>query len=98
VSNIIHSLGAESIALIYRKSQAALVPGGRILVKDFFLDDDRTSPRFAARFAVNMLVGTEQGRSYTRTETMAALAETGFGDFEVVDVAVHSQVIVGYKS
>ncbi len=98
VSNIIHSLGDEAIALIYRKAHAALVPGGRILVKDFFLDDDRCAPPFAARFAVNMLVGSEQGRSYTRAETVAALGAAGFAEFEIVDVAVHSQVIVGRKS
>lgn len=98
ISNIIHSLGDEAIALIYRKAHAALVPGGRVMVKDFFLDDDRCSPRFAARFAVNMLVGTEGGRSYTRSETTDALSAVGFADFEVVDVAVHSQVIIGHKA
>ena len=98
VSNIIHSIGAEAITMIYRKAHAALVPGGRVMVKDFFLDDDRCSPPFAARFAVNMLVGTEGGRSYTRSETMDTLRAAGFGAFEVVDVAVHSQVIIGHRA
>ncbi len=98
ISNIIHSIGAEAIALIYRKAHAALVPGGRIMVKDFFLDDDRCSPVFGARFAVNMLVASEEGRAYTRAETIAALENVGFCDFEVVDVAKHSQVIIGCKA
>ncbi|MBU0741155.1 methyltransferase domain-containing protein [bacterium] len=98
VSNIVHSIGAEAIATIYRKAHPALVPGGRIMVKDFFLDDDRCSPSFGARFAVNMLVATQQGRAYTRSETIEALGDAGFDDFEVVDVAKHSQVIIGHKS
>ena len=95
VSNIIHSIGADAIAMIYRKSAAALNPGGRIMVKDFFLDDDRCGPAWGARFAVNMLVATEEGRAYTRAETIQALEDAGFTDFSIVDVAKHSQIIVG---
>ncbi len=97
VSNIIHSLGPDAVAMIYRKAYAALEPGGRLMVKDFFLDDDRTSPAFAARFAVNMLVATEDGRTYTRAETMEAMRAVGFSGFDVIDVAQNSQVIIGTK-
>lgn len=95
VSNIIHSIGADAIAMIYRKAAAALNPGGRIMVKDFFLDDDRCGPAWGARFAVNMLVATEEGQAYTRAETIRALEDAGFTDFSIVDVAKHSQIIVG---
>ncbi len=95
ISNIIHSMGSDAIAMIYSKAAAALNPGGRIMVKDFFLDDDRCGPEFGARFAVNMLVATEDGRSYTRAETMQTLESAGFGGFEIVAVAKHSQVIIG---
>lgn len=97
VSNIIHSLGADTIALICRKAHAALDPGGRLMLKDFFLDDDRCAPAHSARFAVNMLVATREGRSYTRTETMETMRAAGFSGFEVVDVAQHSQVIIGTR-
>ena len=97
ISNIIHSTGAGAVAMICRKAHAALVTGGRIMVKDFFLDDDRCNPDFGARFAVNMLVATREGRSYTRSETIQAMRDVGFDDFEVVDVAKHSQVIIGRK-
>jgi len=97
ISNIIHSIGADAIAMIYRKAAAALNPGGRIMVKDFFLDDDRCGPAFGARFAVNMLVATEEGRAYTRVETIDALTAAGFSSFEIVDVAKHSQIVIGRK-
>jgi len=98
VSNIIHSLGPADVAMLCRKSHAALEPGGRLLMKDFFLDDDRCGPAFCARFSVNMLVGTEAGRSYTRTEMIGMMEDAGFGSFEIVDVAAHSQVIVGRRT
>ena len=70
-----------------------LAAGGVILVKDFFLEDSRTAPAMAAQFSVNMLVATAAGKSYTRSETLALLASAGFGDFQTVGVAAHSQVI-----
>jgi cyclopropane fatty-acyl-phospholipid synthase-like methyltransferase len=93
VSNIIHQMDAPATRELFRTCARALVPGGRILVKDFFLEDDRVNPPSAAVFSVNMLAGTERGKSYTRSETIALLAEAGFGPPNVIDVARHSQVL-----
>lgn len=95
VSNIIHSLGTDQIVALFAKARRALVRGGALMVKDFYLDDSRTRPASAARFAVNMLVGTEAGRSYTWTETKRLLAESGFGEIRAVEVATASGVLVG---
>ncbi len=97
VSNIIHMLPPEATAMIARKARAALVPGGRLMFKDFYLDDTRTAPAHAARFGVNMLVGTEGGKSYTLTETKAIMAEAGFGAFTEVPVGGRSLVVIGTR-
>ena len=93
VSNIIHQMDAGATLDLFRTCARALVPGGRILVKDFFLEDDRVHPPAAAVFSVNMLAGTERGKSYTRRETAALLAEAGFAPPDVVAVARHSRVL-----
>ena len=95
VSSIIHSLGPDDTAALFAKARRALSPGGVIMVKEFYLDDTRTRPASAARFAVNMLVGTAAGKSYTLTETQALLRAAGFGDFTTVPVGAHSAVLVG---
>ena len=95
VANIIHSLGPDQIAALFAKARRALVSGGVLMVKDFYLDDSRTRPASAARFAVNMLVGTEAGRSYTWTETKRLLAAAGFGEIRAVEVATASGVLTG---
>ncbi len=97
LSNIIHSLSPDETALLFGKCFAALVPGGRLLVKDFYLDDDRAAPPFAARFSVNMLVGTEGGKSYADKEARELLAGAGFTDLERVDVPKHSAVLIGAR-
>lgn len=95
VSNIIHMLGPEATGALFRKVRRALRPGGRILVKDFLLDDSLTEPAGAARFSVNMLVNTEAGKSYARSEVLQLLEQAGFSGFEIVDVARYSQILVG---
>ncbi len=96
ISNIIHMLSPVDTLEILRRSAACLNPGGRVLVKDFYLYDDRVEPAFAAQFSVNMLASTVGGKSYTKTETEALLAEAGFGDLTAVPVATGSQVICGF--
>jgi len=97
LSNIIHGLGPDEVAVLLGKVRHALQPGGSVLIKDFFLDESRTQPVAAARFSVNMLVNTESGRSYTRREAKHLLAGAGFSDFREFDVAKNSAVMVGRR-
>ncbi len=97
ISNIIHSLDLGETRALLTKAVDALAPGGLLVVKEFFLDDSRTSPAQAARFAVNMLVGTPGGKSYTWTETETMLRDLEVGDFKRLPVAAASGLLVGKK-
>ena len=78
VSAIVHMLGPDGNVALLRKVLDALAPGGRIVVRDHVMSPDRTSPRAGALFAVNMLVGTKEGGTYTFEELSAWLSEAGF--------------------
>jgi predicted O-methyltransferase YrrM len=78
VSAIIHQNSPAENGALFRKIFVALDPGGRVVVRDHVLSPDRTQPRSGALFAVNMLVGTEGGNSYTEAEIRTALTEAGF--------------------
>jgi SAM-dependent methyltransferase len=78
VSAIIHQNSPAENGALFRKVFAALDPGGRVVVRDHVLGPDRTTPRSGALFAVNMLVGTDGGNSYTEAEIRDALTEAGF--------------------
>jgi SAM-dependent methyltransferase len=78
VSAIIHQHSrAESVAL-FRKIHAALVPGGRIAIRDVVMQSDRTRPVFGALFAINMLVNTATGGTFTFDEIAEDLTTAGF--------------------
>ena len=84
VSAIIHQNSPAENVMMFRKIFAALSPGGRIVVRDHILSPDRTEPRPGALFAVNMLVGTEAGNSYTEAEIRETLTEAGFTGIRVI--------------
>ena len=80
VSAICHMLGPEENRDLLARCFAALGSGGRVVVQDFVLEPDRTAPRFAALFALNMLVGTLSGNTYTEDDYADWLHSAGFHD------------------
>ena len=84
LSAICHMFSPDENRALYRRAHAALVPGGRLLVQDFILEPEKTAPRFAALFSLNMLVGTRSGSSYSEPDYTAWLTEAGFRDIRRV--------------
>jgi len=78
VSAICHMLSPEENRDLFDRCFAALGPQGRIVVQDFILEPDKTSPKSAALFALNMLTGTRAGSSYSEPEYAAWLNDAGF--------------------
>lgn len=78
VSAIIHQESLKGTTALFKRVFAALEPGGRILVRDLVMDASRTRPPMGALFAVNMLVATEGGGTYTFREIAGALRAAGF--------------------
>jgi ubiquinone/menaquinone biosynthesis C-methylase UbiE len=97
LGNIVHSEGEESSRDLFRRLHRALKPGGRIAVIDMIPNDERTAPPFALIFAINMLINTEVGDTYTLAEYTAWLNEAGFTRVETADIGSHSPLIIGIK-
>jgi len=77
-SAICHMLDEDENRDLFRRCARALAPGGRLVVREFILEPDRTGPPAAAIFALNMLVGTRRGNTYTEAEYRQWLREAGF--------------------
>lgn len=78
LSAIIHQNSPEQNVALYQRVFRALVPGGRILIRDHVMSEDRTEPRAGAIFAVNMLAATSGGNCYTFDEIRRDLEAAGF--------------------
>ena len=97
ISAICHMLGPEENRDLLRRSFHALAPQGRVVVHDFILEEDKTSPKMAALFSLNMLVGTEQGASYSESEYAAWLREAGFQEVTRIHLPGPSGLMVGRR-
>ena len=95
VSAIIHQHSRAQNRRLFARIHRALAPGGRIAIRDIIMAPDRTAPVAGALFAVNMLVGTAAGGTYTLTEVSADLAAAGFTGARLVrrDEGMQSLVV-----
>lgn len=78
LSSILHIYGPEQNQELLQKVYNAMEPGGKILIRDFLLNRKKTGPLIGALFAINMLVNTQQGNSYSTEELKKWLREAGF--------------------
>jgi SAM-dependent methyltransferase len=78
LSAIIHQNSIEQNIDLFSKIFRALKPRGRLVIRDHVMSPDRTRPASGAFFAVNMLVGTPGGSTYTFDEIRASLESAGF--------------------
>lgn len=98
LSAICHSYDAAGNRDLVARCHAALAPGGRLVIQDFVLDEDRTSPALAAQFAINMLVGTAGGRSYAESEYVAWMRDAGFDDVRRIRLPGATDLVVGREA
>ncbi len=92
VSAIVHQNSRAQNRTLFAKLAAAMPAGGRVLIRDILMDESRTMPLAGALFAVNMLVGTKAGGTFTVAELGEDLQAQGFKDVQVLrrDAGMHS--------
>ena len=94
---ICHMFSEKQNRGLFRRAYQALGTNGRLVVQDFILERDKTSPQFAALFALNMLVGTEAGSSYSEPEYADWLRAAGFREVTRVRLPGPSDLMVATK-
>jgi len=95
LSAVCHMFGEDENRALIERCARALLPGGHLVIREFILEENRAAPAFAALFALNMLVGTEHGNTYTEGQYRSWMAEAGLGSITrpdpVGDVLVAAQ-------
>ncbi|MBI4422337.1 MAG: methyltransferase domain-containing protein [Elusimicrobia bacterium] len=97
LGNICHSEGADATRAFLKRLQPAMRAGGKVAIIDMVPNEDRTGPSFPLVFALEMLINTAQGGTFTQGEYSRWLQEAGFKKVEAVDIRFHSPVIVAQK-
>ncbi len=97
LSAIIHSNSQDQNRKLIRKCARALNPKGTVVVQDFIMDDSRTNPPGGTLFALNMLVGTPAGDTFTESEIREWMEEAGLSDIGRVETPFGSAQMRGRK-
>jgi 2-polyprenyl-3-methyl-5-hydroxy-6-metoxy-1,4-benzoquinol methylase len=97
VSAIVHSLSYEGNVQLIDKCGKSLNTGGRIVIQDFVMNEERTDPGNGALFALNMLVGTRDGDTYTEKEIREWFEKAGIRFEKRIDTLNGNALIIGRK-
>jgi ubiquinone/menaquinone biosynthesis C-methylase UbiE len=97
LGHILHSEGRSRSRKLLKKTFAALAPGGTIAIMEFLVNQDRTDPVVGLLFAVNMLVNTEEGDTFSFEEISGWLREAGFTKPRLLEVPAVSPLVLATK-
>lgn len=97
LGHILHSEGPERSRALLAKTFQALAPGGTIAIAEFLVNSERTGPLNGLLFAVNMLVNTDHGGTYSFEEIGAWLAQSGFVNIRSLESPGPSPLILATK-
>ena len=97
LSAICHMFSPEENRQLLERAYQALAPHGRLVISDFVLEADKTAPRFATLFALNMLTATRAGNSYSEPEYANWLRRAGFAEIKRVRLPGPANLMIGTK-
>jgi len=97
LGHILHSEGERRSRALLRKTFDALAPGGTIAIAEFLVNEDRSGPPNALVFAVNMLVATDEGDTWSFPEIGRWLEEAGFENARTLPVPGPSPLILANR-
>jgi ubiquinone/menaquinone biosynthesis C-methylase UbiE len=97
LGHILHSEGEERSRELLKKTSPALKSGGVIAIAEWLVNNQRTEPLPALMFAVQMLVNTDRGDTFSFNEIKSWLEEAGFKKVRKLQAPGPSPLILATK-
>jgi SAM-dependent methyltransferase len=97
LGHILHSEGEERSRQLLKKTFRALKSGGVIAIAEWLVNDNRTEPVPSLMFAVQMLVNTEKGDTFSFNEIKSWLEDAGFRKVRKLEAPGPSPLILATK-
>lgn len=97
LGHICHSEGSRRSQRLIGKCFQALKKNGLLLIMDHIPDEQRKSAPLPLLLALNALLGTEEGDTFTLSEYSRWLLEVGFSEARTIRVNGHSPIVLGLK-
>jgi len=97
LGHILHSEGMDRSKELLKKTFRALACGATIAIAEFLVNAERTGPLNGLTFALNMLVNTDSGDTFSFEEIGGWLREAGFVDARTLATHGPSPLILATK-
>jgi ubiquinone/menaquinone biosynthesis C-methylase UbiE len=97
LGHILHSEGEERSRKLLKKTFRALNSGGTIAIAEWLVNDERTQPLPPLMFAVQMLVNTEKGDTFSFNEIKSWLEKAGFKKVRKLEAPGPSPLVLATK-
>ena len=97
LGHILHSEGEKRSRDLLKKTFRALKSGGVIAIAEWLVNNERTEPTHALMFAVQMLVNTEKGDTFSFDEIKSWLEDAGFKKVRKLEAPGPSPLILATK-
>lgn len=98
LSAIVHINSYDENKFLIKKCVDSLNPDGQVVIKDWIMNEDRTKPAAGAIFALNMLVRTKNGDTYTEDEMKDWLQSAGISKIDRKDTSFGFSLLIGHKA
>jgi SAM-dependent methyltransferase len=98
LGHILHAEGEQRSRALLKKAFNALAPGGTVAIAEFLVNDKRNGPPNGLIFAVNMLVATEDGDTWSFEEISEWLGDAGFVDARTLEAPGPSPLILAKRA
>ena len=97
LGHILHSEGEQRSRQLLKKTFGALKSSGTIAIAEWLVNDRRTEPTHSLMFAVQMLVNTEEGNTFSFNEIKSWLEDAGFKKVRKLEAPGPSPLILATK-
>jgi SAM-dependent methyltransferase len=97
LSAIVHMNSPEENQRLVARAAGSLNPGGQLVIQDFIMGPDRTRPASGAYFALNMLVATARGDTFTAAEVRGWMRNAGLKKIIHMATPFDASLMIGRK-
>ncbi|MDE2292136.1 MAG: methyltransferase [Elusimicrobia bacterium] len=97
MGHILHDWDLGTKKMLVKKAYEALPAGGRFVVYEALIDDERRTNAFGLLMSLNMLVETRGGFDYTGADCAGWMKEAGFKSTKVEHLVGPDSMVIGTK-
>lgn len=97
MGHILHDWDLEAKLALLAKAYDALPAGGRLIVYEAIIDDERRHNAFGLLMSLNMLIETRGGFDFTGADCIGWMKQVGFREARVEHLVGPDSMVVGVK-